>query len=49
MTLKLRSESHPDYALVRVWTYLWFAYKDNGSVPKDVSDAISLIQERMTP
>jgi len=33
--------------LMRVWQYLWTTYKDNGSVPKHISDAISLIQERM--
>lgn len=26
------------------WTYLWATYKENGGVPKDISDAISILQ-----
>jgi hypothetical protein len=34
-------------AIIRVWIYLWRTYYDNGSVPRDISDAISLIQARI--
>jgi len=33
--------------ILRVWNYLWRTYKQNGSVPKNISDAIALIQERV--
>ena len=33
--------------LLRVWEYLWRTYYDNGSLPRDISDAISLIQSRI--
>jgi hypothetical protein len=33
--------------LMHVWQYLWDTYYENGGVPKHVSDAISLIQERI--
>jgi hypothetical protein len=33
--------------LLSVWNYLWRTYKDNGGVPREISNAISLIQERL--
>jgi len=33
--------------LIRVWEYLWDTYRFNGGVPRNISDAISLIQDRM--
>ena len=41
---KFQQENGP---LVRVWSYLWRTYKENGSVPRHISQAITLIQERV--
>ena len=33
--------------LIRVWEYLWNTYRENGGVPRDISDAITIIQFRI--
>jgi hypothetical protein len=41
------THANENRAIMRVWEYLWRTYYDNGSVPRDISDAISLIQSRI--
>lgn len=33
--------------VLSAWTYLWKTYKDNGGVPNDISDAISVLQRAL--
>jgi hypothetical protein len=43
----MMNANDPNRTLMRVWEYLWKTYYDNGSVPRDISDAITLIQARI--